>query len=137
VANTRSAQKAMRQADRRTARNQAARSAVRTHFKNASVAVGSGSDDIAEQVRDAVRALDKAAQKGIIHRNAAARRKSRLMSRLHSLAVTEKPAAADKKPAAKATTTGGKRGASSSRATAERKPAARKPAARKSSRTEK
>ncbi|HYW86682.1 MAG TPA: 30S ribosomal protein S20 [Chloroflexota bacterium] len=88
-------------------------------------------------MREAVRALDKAAQKGIIHRNSAARRKSRLMSRLHSLSVTEKPAAAERKPAAKATTTGARRGATSSRAGAERKPAARKPAARKSSRTEK
>jgi ribosomal S20-like protein len=46
-------------------------------------------------VRAAVRALDKAAQKGIVHRNAAARRKSRLMSRLHQLSVAATAPAAE------------------------------------------
>jgi small subunit ribosomal protein S20 len=87
VANTKSAQKAMRQAERRALRNRAARSSVRTYVKNATEAVASSSTDAAEVVRVAVRALDKAAQKGIVHRNAAARRKSRLMTRLHRLTV--------------------------------------------------
>jgi ribosomal S20-like protein len=43
------------------------------------------SEDAAEVVRQAVKALDKAAKRGIIHPNAAARRKSRLMSRMHAL----------------------------------------------------
>ena len=87
MANTKSAQKAMRQTERRTAQNRAARSAVRTFVKKASVAVSEPSDDTAEIVRQAVQALDKAAKRGIIHPNAAARRKSRLMSRAHALST--------------------------------------------------
>ena len=132
MANTSSAQKAMRQAQRRAARNQSARSAVRTYFKNASGAVAGTLGDAAEVVREAVSALDKAAQRGIIHRNAAARRKSRLMGRLHQLSLTKAEPAGDTtktsdakaKPAARKST-------SKSTATAERKPAARKPAAKK------
>ena len=100
MANTKSAQKAMRQTERRTAQNRAARSAVRTFVKKASLAVtepgGSSSDGLsaAEIVRQAVKALDKAAKRGIIHPNAAARRKSRLMSRAYALTVAgERPAA--------------------------------------------
>ena len=119
MANTTSAQKAMRQAVRRAARNQAARSAVRTYVKKAAEAVAGSADDAAESVRSAVRALDKAAQKGIVHPNAAARRKSRLMARLHQLSIakTETPAAEAepaKKPARRTTAT---------RSTAEAKPA--------------
>src|SRR6478609_6587499 len=84
----------MRQGASRAIRNKAARSAVRTYFKKASVAVAGSIDGAAEVVREAVRELDKAVQKGIVHRNAAARRKSRLMARLHqlSLAPVEAPA---------------------------------------------
>ena len=129
MANTTSAQKAMRQAHRRAARNQAARSAVRTYFKKASVAVASTRQDAAEVVLEAVRAIDKAAQRGIIHRNAAARRKSRLMTRLHQLSLTQAEPkatpskAAEAKPARKTT--------ARAAASADKKPAARKPAAKK------
>jgi small subunit ribosomal protein S20 len=117
VANTRSAQKAMRQAERRSARNRAARSAVRTYVKTATEAVAAGSaDDASESVHAAVRALDKAAQKGIVHRNAAARRKSRLMSRLFRLSIAPVQAPeASKAPTRRA------------RATADKKTAGRKP----------
>ena len=127
MANTSSAQKAMRQAVTRARRNQAARSAVRTFFKSAREAVADGGETTADVVRQAVRALDKAAQKGIIHRNAAARRKSRLMARLHqlSLAAPSEPKTVEKKPARGAK-------ASSAKASADKKPAAKKPAARKS-----
>ena len=96
----------MRQAERRAIRNRAARSAVRTFVKNASTAIVQRGDSALEVVRQAVRALDKAAQKGIIHRNAAARRKSRLMARLHQLSLAEPAAAAapDKKPATRRST---------------------------------
>ena len=85
----------MRQAVRRAARNQSARSAVRTYVKKATEAVSAGGDDAAEVVRSAVRALDKAAQKGIVHPNAAARRKSRLMTRLHQLSIARTETAAE------------------------------------------
>src|SRR5215207_7813262 len=93
----------MRQAARRAIRNRAAKSAVRTYVKKAAVAVAGSVDDAAEIVRQAVRALDKAAQKGIVHRNAAARRKSRLMARLHQLSLVPSDASqAEAKTGAKA-----------------------------------
>src|SRR5438309_6229604 len=116
----------MRQAERRAVRNQAARSAVRTFVKKAAEAVTATAQDASEVVRDAVRALDKAAQKGIVHRNAAARRKSRLMSRLHpatTATLTQAP-----EPEAKAKTPARRGTATTRSATAEKKPAARKPA---------
>ena len=121
MANTKSAQKAMRQTERRTAQNRAARSSVRTFVKKATLAVtepgGSTPDGLsaAEIVRQAVKALDKAAKRGIIHPNAAARRKSRLMSRVHLLSVAgERPAAAEPTP----TRARGRSGGSESRTTA-------------------
>jgi len=139
LANTTSAQKAMRQAETRARRNQAARSAVRTFVKNASSAVATGGETTPEVVRAAVSALDKAAQKGIIHRNAAARRKSRLMARLHQLSLRESAAAEQPEAAdAKATRAPAKgRATASKTATAEKKPAGKKPAARKTAKSTK
>jgi small subunit ribosomal protein S20 len=79
VANTKSAMKRMRQNERKRARNRILRSRVRTSVKVARAASG------AEQqpaVHDALRALDKAVTKGVIHRNTAARKKSALARRL-------------------------------------------------------
>ena len=118
MANTRSAQKAMRQTERRTAHNRAARSAVRTFVKKASLAVTSPSDgaSAAETVRQAVKALDKAAKRGIIHPNAAARHKSRLMSRAQALSA----AAATAAPSAEAAPTRGRGRAAASSETRSR-----------------
>ncbi len=101
MANTKSAQKAQRQAERRAARNRPIRSAIRTFVKKAAVAVSAGEEQAASVVREAVSALDKAAQKGAIHKHAAARRKSRLMSRLHALTLPGTAEAAPAKKAAK------------------------------------
>jgi small subunit ribosomal protein S20 len=65
----------MRQAVKRTARNQAVRSTIKTLVKQARQAPAA----TAAEVLAAIRELDAAARKGIIHRNAAARSKSRLM----------------------------------------------------------
>jgi len=141
VANTKSAQKAMRQAVTRAIRNKSARSAVRTYVKKATTAVVGGSvQDAAEVVREAVQALDRAVRKGIVHRNEAARRKSRLMGRLHQLSLGPSEAPAAVKAAPKAVKTAAKTpakrapGAAKS-ATAVKKPTAtvvaKKPAARK------
>jgi small subunit ribosomal protein S20 len=80
VANTKSAIKRMRQSERRRLRNRTLRSKLRTAVKNARVAdvSGSGRADVLE----AIRALDKAVTKGVIHRNTAARKKSALARRL-------------------------------------------------------
>ena len=130
MANTKSAQKAMRQAVRRAARNQAARSAVRTYVKKAAEAVAGRAEEAAAVVREAVRALDKAAQKGIVHRNAASRRKSRLMSRLYRLSVAPPVAEAETKAKAPGRRTATARGSSGDKKSVA---GARKPAARKSS----
>ncbi len=83
MANTKSAIKMIRVAQRRRARNLPVRSRLKTLIKRARADIDAGHLDEAQgQVRIAVGALDKAANKGVIHKNAAARRKSRLMKRL-------------------------------------------------------
>ncbi len=71
--NIKSAKKDMRKARVATIRNRASRSALRTALKRASA-----DESTDEQRRQAVVLLDRAARKGLIHKNAAARRKSRL-----------------------------------------------------------
>jgi small subunit ribosomal protein S20 len=82
VANIKSQIKRNRQTIKRTERNKAVRSELKTRTKNASTALADGSDDAAELIKLAVKRIDSAATKGVIHKNAAARRKSRLMKRL-------------------------------------------------------
>jgi small subunit ribosomal protein S20 len=84
LANTRSAQKRIRQNERRRLRNRAVRSAVRGSVKSAREALGGKSADSATAVREAIRALDRAVTQGVIHRNTAARRKSSLARRLNA-----------------------------------------------------
>lgn len=83
MANTKSAIKRIRTSAKRHERNRAVKSATRTYVKRAKSAITGQSSDVQEQVIEAIRALDKAAKKGVIHRNNAARRKSRLMKMLH------------------------------------------------------
>jgi small subunit ribosomal protein S20 len=63
-------------------RNQAVRTEVRSRVKAADAAIGT--DDSAEATRLAIRRIDRAAQKGVMHKNAAARKKSRLMKRVNA-----------------------------------------------------
>jgi len=82
---TRSAIKRLRQAEKRRFRNRVVRSRVRTFVKKAHQLIAAGRlDEAQEMARQAVSALDKAAGKGVIHRNNAARHKSRLMKRLNA-----------------------------------------------------
>ncbi len=74
----RSAAKRMRQDARRRDRNRVYRSAARTAVKNARESIETSDPEAPEAVRSAFVALDKAAQRGAIHANNAARRKSRL-----------------------------------------------------------
>jgi small subunit ribosomal protein S20 len=86
LANSKSAKKRIRVAERRRLRNRPYRSAARTLVKKAELAIGSGDRDAAQQaVVLATSTLDKVASKGVIHRNNAARRKSRLMKKFHAL----------------------------------------------------
>ena len=63
-------------------RNKAVRSEVKTRVKHAERAASEGAEDAAELTKQAIRSIDRAARKGVFHRNAAARRKSRLMRHL-------------------------------------------------------
>lgn len=84
MANTQSAIKRIRRSERRRRINQVHRSRARTYVKRTRVLIATGQIEEAEAVALlAVRSLDKAAQKGIIHKNRAARSKSRLMKRLN------------------------------------------------------
>jgi small subunit ribosomal protein S20 len=78
VANIASQIKRNRQNEKRRLRNKSVRSELRSRTKAASAAAESGADDGGESLRLAMKRIDKAAQKGVIHKNQAARRKSRL-----------------------------------------------------------
>lgn len=80
MANTKSAMKRMRQNEKRRARNRMVRSKVRTAIK-AGRTVAAGPEG-RQAVLEAIRALDKAVSRGVIHRNTAARKKSALARRL-------------------------------------------------------
>lgn len=86
MANTKSAQKRIRSNQRKHDRNQAYKSQVKTMLKKAEQTIFAGKPDD-EAIRSAISTLDKAATKGIIHKNNAARRKSRLIKKLNALSA--------------------------------------------------
>jgi small subunit ribosomal protein S20 len=89
--NTHAAEKADRQNARRRTRNRIIRSGTRTQVKTANTVIAEGSVADAEKATvEALSALDKAAQKGIIKKNNASRRKSRLMKKLNTLRTEKK-----------------------------------------------
>ena len=93
MANSKSAEKRIRVNERRRVRNQRHRSESRTLLKKAQVAIEGGiSPDTDTALLAAIRKLDQTADKGIIHKNAAARRKSRLMARYNKAAGIGKAA---------------------------------------------
>ncbi len=88
MANTRSAIKRMRQNPKRRLRNRYFTVRARTYVKKARETFeGESIEEARLAATQAIRALDKAAEKGILHKNNASRRKSRLM---HQLALLEK-----------------------------------------------
>ena len=79
MANIKSQIKRNRQNEKRRLRNRAVRSELGTRTKAALAAADEGDDEAAaEALRQAMKRIDKAAAKGVIHKNTAARRKSRL-----------------------------------------------------------
>jgi small subunit ribosomal protein S20 len=82
VANIKSQIKRNRQNERRRLRNKSVRSEMRTRTKTAVAAAESGAQGAADALRAAVQRIDKAAAQGVIHKNQAANRKSRLMRRI-------------------------------------------------------
>ena len=94
MANTQSAKKRVRASLRKRDRNRSTRSAVKTLVSRARRPVLPDAASLtSDEVRRAISALDKAAEKGVLHANNASRRKARLMSALAKLApASAKPA---------------------------------------------
>ena len=86
MANTRSAIKRMKQSEQRRQRNRAARSTIRSTVKAARTALAGKSSDSRAAVQEAIRTLDRAVTRGVMHRNTAARKKSALARKLNTLA---------------------------------------------------
>lgn len=86
VANTKSAEKAARQAEKHRARNVALRSRMRTAVRSVTAAISGGNKEAARtSYQKAVPVIDSLAGKQIIHRNKAARHKSRLAARIRAM----------------------------------------------------
>jgi small subunit ribosomal protein S20 len=84
VANIKSQIKRNRQNITRNERNKAVRSELKSRAKSAAAAAQAGDEDADAKLRLAVKRIDKAAAKGVIHKNEAARRKSRLMAKANA-----------------------------------------------------
>lgn len=87
MANHKSALKRIRQTKKRTIRNRYIRSTMRTHIKRVRTAIDEGDKAAAQTaLADAVRNIDKAATKGVIHKRQASRRVSRLTVAVNKMA---------------------------------------------------
>lgn len=84
MANTKSAIKAAKVAEKKRQRNQAVRTRVKTATTKAKKLVAQGGEASQTAVVEAIRVLDKAAQKGVLHPRNAARHKSRLMKKVNA-----------------------------------------------------
>lgn len=88
MANSPQAKKRARQAEKRRKHNASLRSVVRTAIKKVVAAINTGNADEAKQAYNAaVPVIDRMADKGIIHKNKAARHKSRLNNQIKALAA--------------------------------------------------
>ena len=81
MANIKSQKKRIKQNEARRLRNRVVLGTTRSALKNARLGIESGAENSQELVAKAIKALDKAAQKGVIHKNNVARHKSRLMKK--------------------------------------------------------
>ncbi len=84
MANIKSQIKRNRQTLKRSQRNRSVRSEINTRTRTALEAIEDDAPDSAEAVRLAVKRIDKAASKGVLHKNTAARNKSRLVRKLNA-----------------------------------------------------
>ncbi len=91
MANTKSAKKAIRVIERRTAVNKSRRSRVRTYVRKVDEAITSGDRTASESaLSEAQKEVMRAAQKGILHKNTASRRISQLAHRVKHVGVSTK-----------------------------------------------
>lgn len=84
--NIKSAKKRVKVIATKTARNKACNSALKTSIKKAQAAVESNAADKEQSVRAAIKKIDQAAAKGVLHKNTAARKKSALARKLNATA---------------------------------------------------
>ncbi len=87
MAHTRQARKRILQNEKHAAHNRPLRTRASRTVRDAKVAISRGDGDALAQLREAQSALDQAARHGVIHPNAAARRKSRLAARLKAAGI--------------------------------------------------
>jgi small subunit ribosomal protein S20 len=122
-----SASKRLRQSLKRRQRNRSVKSKTRTLVVKAITLIGDDAAAAESAVRDAISGLDRAAQKGVIHPNAAARSKSRLLKRFNLATASAVAAAATARPAtpAKETPARGRATKAAGGTTAAKKPATR------------
>lgn len=135
MANIKASKKDARTSAIKASANRSVRSAVKTRVTKVRRAVAEGGvENLAELGLEAISALDRAASKGILHRNNAARRKGRLMKRLASAGPDGQGAVTKATPAKKATSTKvklkAKAGAAKGKAPAAKTAEAKAPAAR-------
>lgn len=82
--NIKSAKKRVKVIATKTARNRVLNSALKTELKKANIALETGADNKAEQVKVAIKKIDMAQSKGLMHKNTAARKKSALVKKLNA-----------------------------------------------------
>ena len=85
MANIKSQIKRNRQTEKRNARNRQIRAELRTRTRSVLAAAEAGDDDVDDKLRLAIKRIDKAVSKGTMHKNTAARTKSRLTAKVRSL----------------------------------------------------
>jgi small subunit ribosomal protein S20 len=86
LANSPQARKRARQADKRRLHNQGQRSHMRTYVKKVAKAIAAGDKEAAVRVyREAMPVIDSSVNKGIVHKNKAARHKSRLNAQIKAM----------------------------------------------------
>ena len=83
--NIKSAKKRVKVIATKTLRNKAINTALKTDIKKANIALENKDANTAEAVKVAIRAIDKATAKGILHKNTAARKKSALARKLNAV----------------------------------------------------
>jgi len=90
MANTSSARKRIRQTEKRTDRNRARKSRVRTYLRKVELAIAGGDKGAAQEAFQAAQPeLQRAAGKGVLHTNMVARKLSRLSARIKALAAAQ------------------------------------------------
>ena len=86
--NHKSAEKRVRQSEKRRVINRSHKTKVRTYIKKLRAALDTGkTDEVQKILPDAISVIDKSVQKGVLHKNAAARYKSRLTVRANQVAA--------------------------------------------------